>query len=117
MQGCEIPEKLLFGEVCKNDTPLYGVFCVCVCIFFAVCFFKSRPLVLTEVSKQARRCHLLSAPLQAAEQPQHPKPRLTAGPTQGPLRTNAAKAQGRGEESSQGLALLLPSPLRLRNAN
>lgn len=90
--------------------------CVCVC-FFAVCFFKSRPLVLAEVSKQARRCHLLSAPLQAAEQPQHPELRLMAGPAQGPLRTKAAKAQGRGEESSQGLALLLPSPLRLRNAN
>lgn len=116
MQGCKIPEKPLFGEVCKNNTPLYGVFCVCVC-FFAVCFFKSRPLVLAEVSKQARRCHLLSAPLQDAEQPQHPELRLMAGPAQGPLRTKAAKAQGRGEESSQGLALLLPSPLRLRNAN
>lgn len=79
MQGCKIPEKPLFGEVCKNDTPLYGVFCVCVC-FFAVCFFKSRPLVLAEVSKQARRCHLLSAPLQAAEQPQHPGSGLWLAP-------------------------------------
>lgn len=40
MQGCEIPEKLLFGEVCKNDTPLYGVF-LCVCVFLLFAFLKA----------------------------------------------------------------------------
>lgn len=69
--------------------------------------------MLTQVSNQVKRCHLPSAPLEAAEQSWQPDPGLAVSPSPGPLRTISADVQGRAEESSQGLALLLAQSSRI----
>lgn len=69
--------------------------------------------MLTQVSNQVKRCHLPSAPLEAAEQSWQPDPRLAVSPSPGPLRTISADVQGRAEENSQGLALLLAQSSRI----
>jgi len=71
----------------------------CLAGFFFLLVFKEKsPLVLTAVSTQGRSCisQVHSGPASLAPRP-----------SPGASRTGSANAQGRGEQSSQGLTLLL----------